>query len=271
MLNFVFWNLNRKSLLDHVTDLVVLHDLDFLFLAECSISLSALVSRLSARGKTYYEIAGLAQGLGAISRFGTETLKTQFDSQSLRVSVRRFVRGDQPDILIVIAHLPSQLYSTPASAAMECVTLSRIIGAEENKVGHSRTLVVGDLNVNPFNEGVLATHGLHAVMTKELAFRGSRTVKGTAYPLFYNPMWSHFGDGSGSPGGTYFYERNEAVEYLWNVFDQVLLRPDLATYFKPTELQILTRVGPRSLLKANGQPDAKSGSDHLPLFFRLHI
>jgi hypothetical protein len=271
MLNFLFWNLNRRTLADHLVSLTVHHDLDFVFLAECTIPPRLLVDRLSTRGKTYFEVAGLPGALGGISRFGAEQLKPQFDSPNLRLALRKFVHPDHPELLIAIAHLPSQLHSSRASADMECVTLSRIIRDEEGKVGHKRTLLIGDLNVNPFNDGVLGTQGLHAAMTKELAFRGARTVKGTSYPFFYNPMWSHFGDGSGGPAGTYYYERGEAVECLWNMFDQVLLRPELARYFDPRELRILTEAGSVQLVRGNGRPDVRSGSDHLPVFFKINI
>jgi hypothetical protein len=153
---------------------------------------------------------------------------------------------------------------------MQCVTLSHIIREQEGKAGHSRTVLIGDLNVNPFDHGVVSTEGLHAVMTRDLAFRGSRKIKGTFYPFFYNPMWSHFGDGSVGPAGTYFYERGEAVMYFWNIFDQVLLRPELARSFDPRELRILTEAG-SPLARPNGRPDISAGSDHFPLFFNLRI
>jgi hypothetical protein len=271
MLNFLFWNLNRRILINHLVNLIVGHDLDFLFLAECHVPIGSLIERLSARGKSYYEVSGLPETLGGISRFGPEHLRRQFDSPNLRLSVRRLVHPEHLEILIVVAHLPSQLYNSRASMDMECVALSRIIRDEEGKAGHNRTLLVGDLNVNPFNDGVLGTHGLHAVMTKDLASRQGRTVKGMTYPFFYNPMWSHFGDGSDGPPGTYFYARGEAVESFWQMFDQVLLRPELAAVFNPQELRILTEAGPLSLVSVSGRPDTNRSSDHLPVFFKINI
>ncbi len=63
----------------------------------------------------------------------------------------------------------------------------------------------------------------------------------------------------------------EPRAFFWNMFDQVLLRPDLLPRFSNQDLKILTSVGESSLLSARGLPDARIASDHLPLFFRLKL
>jgi hypothetical protein len=80
-------------------------------------------------------------------------------------------------------------------------------------------------------------------------------------------MWCHFGDASGHTAGSYFYDAGERVNHYWNMFDQVLLRPELASRFDPGSLKILTAVGMLSLVRPDGRPDARVGSDHLPLLF----
>jgi len=72
---------------------------------------------------------------------------------------------------------------------LECTNLSNAIVEEERKAGHSRTILVGDLNMNPFEKGVIAAAGLHAVASRRIAERIERTVQGRSYPFFYNPMW----------------------------------------------------------------------------------
>ncbi|GAB4457951.1 MAG: hypothetical protein OHK0029_18480 [Armatimonadaceae bacterium] len=110
---------------------------------------------------------------------------------------------------------------------MEAVSLARRIHELETERDITRTVLVGDLNLNPFDVGVVGTEGLHAVMTQQTALRESRTVQGKQYPFFYNPMWSHFGDNADTPAGTYYQDRAEAICYFWNMFDQVLIRPSL--------------------------------------------
>src|SRR5438477_507279 len=73
------------------------------------------------------------------------------------------------------------------------------------------------------------------------------------------------------PPGTCYYRAAESKWYYWNMFDQVLLRPGLLPYFKNQDLKILTTDGANSFLNKRGLPDRSRASDHLPIFFRLHV
>jgi hypothetical protein len=132
-----------------------------------------------------------------------------------------------------------------------------------------RTLLVGDFNMNPFEPGLVAAAGLNAVMSRQVAARTTRTVQGREYRFFYNPMWGCFGDGRSHTAGSYFYDSGEHVNYFWNVFDQVLIQPELAIDFSNDQLKILTSSGGRSLVRQDGRPDDENSSDHLPLVFEL--
>jgi hypothetical protein len=132
-------------------------------------------------------------------------------------------------------------------------------------------VLVGDLNMNPFESGVVGANGLHAVMTQERAQRGVRKVGGKEYPFFYNPMWGFFGDLTKGPPGTYHYDSAEQVTYFWNIFDQVLIRPALLQHFDATSLKVISGDEKISLLNEQGIPDKANVSDHLPIVFRLYI
>ena len=97
---------------------------------------------------------------------------------------------------------------------------------------------------------------------------GERTVDAKPYDMFYNPMWRFFGDHTPGPAGTYWYRPAKPVVYGWNLYDQLLLRPDLMD--RLADLRILDRVGDQSLLR-NGRPDAAVASDHLPLYFAVDL
>ena len=76
------------------------------------------------------------------------------------------------------------------SLAMQATEFADDIAHVEENAGHQRTILVGDFNMNPFETGMVAARGLHGVMSRHIAQRGSRTVQGRSYPFFYNPMWS---------------------------------------------------------------------------------
>jgi hypothetical protein len=94
---------------------------------------------------------------------------------------------------------------------------------------------------------------------------------GDSILMFYNPMWSLFGDWSPGPAGTYYYSNSEHRVFFWNIFDQVLIRPDLLDRFSNEELKVLDSDGNVSFLSPRGVPNVKLGSDHLPILFKLEL
>lgn len=130
---------------------------------------------------------------------------------------------------------------------------------------------MGDLNANPFEDGLVKADALHGVMSRAVASRGKRRVKFRYYPFFYNPMWGRFGESTDGPSGTYYYTHSSYKEFFWHMTDQVLLRPDLMASFQDEDLKVLTVDGDRLFLTKRGIPDASVASDHLPVLFRLAL
>ena len=213
--------------------------------------------------------ASLSQGTVVFTRFLGEFLQPAFESE--RISIRRLALPARAPVLLATAHLPSKLYWSAESQAFECVELARNIEAEERTAGHRRTIVVGDFNMNPFEAGLVSAAGLNSVMSRRVASRETRTVQGREYRFFYNPMWSHFGDARDDTAGSYYYDAGQHVNYYWNMFDQVLLRPELAEHFDPTGLSIVKAVGALSLVRPDGRPDPANGSGHLPILFEVEF
>ena len=151
--------------------------------------------------------------------------------------------------------------------AAEVCELAHQIRTLETRRGHARTILLGDFNMNPFDPGVVQAAGFHAAMTKAIASTESRVVQGREYPFFYNPMWGFFGDRTPGPPGTHYYRAGH-VSYDWNIYDQVLIRPQAFPWFDD-KIEIVTKIGEVDLLKKNGQPDPDVGSDHLPITFGL--
>jgi hypothetical protein len=267
---FLFWNINRKPLADLVGRIAHARAADVVILAECDIDAADLLLSLNQGSPGgFHDSAGINRTFSVFVRFSPRFLKPRFDSE--RVSVRHLSLPARSSILLAMTHLPSKLYWSDDSQAFESTELARRISTEEDKVGHQRTVLVGDFNMNPFEPGMVAAAGLNCVPTRRLAARGVRTVQGREYRLFYNPMWSHFGDATRDTAGSYFYSSAEHVSYFWHIFDQVLIRPVLAQQFDPRKVEIVASVGEHSLVHADGRPDAVACSDHLPVIFELEF
>ncbi|MBI4965860.1 MAG: endonuclease/exonuclease/phosphatase family protein [Desulfomonile tiedjei] len=271
MTAFMFWNVNSRPRGEIIANLARRHDVDVIMLAECSISPAALLSELN-RVETQYHYAEqrACKKIEIYSRFPGDFIPPIIEDD--RLTVRHLQLPGLTDILLAVVHFPSKLWWSDHSQAAECCQLTGSLEEAENMVGHSRTVLVGDLNMNPFEAGVVGANGLHGVMTKRIAETGSRIVQGRQYQFFYNPMWSLLGDASPGPPGTHFYSAAEHAVFFWNMFDQVLIRPALLDRFRNKDLRIIESDDQRSFLSPRtGNPDPNVASDHLPLVFSLDL
>jgi len=139
----------------------------------------------------------------------------------------------------------------------------------EDHVGHSRTILIGDLNADPFDRRIRSAMGLHAEKSRSVCLDESRRVDGEIYRYFYNPMWRFLGHQAPLAQGTYFRAKSEYDDRHWRVLDQVLLRPSLLPYFADDNVQIITDVGETSFRDSKGRPNPKIASDHFPILVKL--
>jgi endonuclease/exonuclease/phosphatase family metal-dependent hydrolase len=70
--------------------------------------------------------------------------------------------------------LASKLFRGPADQYHAARSLREKIVEAEDSAGHQNSLLIGDFNMNPFEEGMNAADGLHGVMDKQIAERMSR-------------------------------------------------------------------------------------------------
>jgi|HubBroStandDraft_1064217.scaffolds.fasta_scaffold245551_2 endonuclease/exonuclease/phosphatase (EEP) superfamily protein YafD len=270
---FLCWNLNHRPLKQLVVDLARSRNVDVLVLLECAIGIADLLLALNGGAKPIFHYAPNPAGswgtIKIFTRFPTEFLRPVQDAR--RFTIRHLVLPARAAVILAVVHFRSKLRWSDTSQYFECTELGRTIAEAERQVGHSQTVLAGDLNMNPFEAGVVAANGLNATMVRGQALKQSRTVQDKEYTFFYNPMWGHFGDGELKPPGTYHNVSDEHVTYYWNIFDQVLIRPSLVERLSRDGVEIVTDAAGTSLLARNGRPDKSVGSDHLPLLFRLDL
>ncbi len=270
-ITFLFWNIHRKDLSVSIVRLCRQHSVDILMLAENRIFPGTLLNALNDTEEAEYHYLqdSRCEKLHIFARYSQQIIYP-LDATD-RVSFRAVNIPSQSEFLLVAVHLPDKRNFSSSSQYAEAAQLSVRIRNVEAQQGHARTVVVGDLNMNPFDAGVIGASGLHAVMTRQIALRQERVVQSNTYPFFYNPMWGHLGDLHSGPPGTFYYEHAEHDVYFWNMFDQVLLRPTLLPMFQNDSLRILQTDGEVSLMTNAGRPSIATGSDHLPILFQLNF
>lgn len=266
-MNFLFWNLCRKPLKKHIRSLIKTHNTDVLILVEPNkINDYDLLIEINTDVEYPFSIVPSSTSRIRLYSRLSEYITNLGDQKYVQIHQISPPIGD--DILLVSAHLPSKLWEKDAAQDFLCPRYASFIREKEKSVGHSRTILVGDLNMNPFQNGVVAAEGIHAIMDCKTARKNSRIVKGARREFFYNPMWSYFGDISPGPPGTYYNDKQGMICYFWNIFDQVLVRPQLLDYFDKSSLKIVTEAGDITLYNDKGVPDKKI-SDHFPIVFKL--
>lgn len=262
----------RKDLGGLVGPAAVERDVDILLLAESGASDEETVHALRAHtGRDYFVLSTDGDKVRIYTRIPViRWRRRQSDAVSARMAIWSVEFQNPPELLLAVAHLVSKKNASAAEQALLAAEVAKEITRAEDAAGHESTLFVGDLNMNPFDEGLTGAPALHAVMTRKLAGRKARTVQGNAYRFFYNPMWGFFGDRTVGPPGTYYHRAPSVAETFWHMIDQVLLRPALMD--RVYDLAILERIGKTELLTdPDGLPHDARYSDHLPLAFRLDL
>lgn len=269
MPRFLFWNLNKKPLADTITRLAAAHKIDVFMFAECDIIPAVLLTLLNSNGRADYHYAPCREctKIHLYARFSDNFLPILLETD--RLTVRRMELPNSPNILLAIVHAVSKRDYSEESQKEEARALSRTIREAEGFAGHKRTILCGDFNMNPFEYGMVGAGALNAAMTKQIARRSSRIIQTQPYFYFYNPMWAHFGDAADTAPGTHYYQKSDHICYYWNMFDQVLLRPDLLNLWDDNNLKILKTDGENMFLSNTSNRALSGMSDHLPIMFDL--
>jgi len=245
--------------------LVKYHQPDVLLLAEIADKPEEIVRTLCDGEFCFnYNIDPICEKVYVFSQYPDKLIPLV--TSTLRLTVRSVQVPGYPVFNLLGIHYQSKLHWDFADQAAYTVVANNVIEGFETQQQNKNTLLIGDFNMNPFEPGMIQATGFHGVLNKSVAKKKKRRIDGKDYPFFYNPMWSFFGDeGKGKVNGTFYQSMAKPINYFWNIFDQVLIRPGLIDYFEEEDLQIITKFGDDvNLLKKSGLINTKI-SDHLPI------
>lgn len=256
-----FWNTNRnRKINEYIFDIMVEQAIDFLILAEYEADIEELKQKLLLHNIVAEQAITIGCDRITILKSGKD-VQPGFQNKYCSIQII------DNEYLLACVHLPSKSYANDAKRG---ITISRIVGEiqiYEEKLGVEKTIIVGDLNENPYEAGCLGAVGFHGIPVYKDTMKRYRTIMDESFKMFYNPMWNLLGDFS-FPPGTYYYSGNEVENSFWNVYDQVMIRPCLREQFIDNELKILCETKNAKLIDANNHPN-KSISDHLPIIFEI--
>ncbi len=265
-MNFLFWNVGKRSLGSVLLSLVQSTKANVLALAEHEDDDHAFLRALNEREINYFALPTI--GCTRIKVF-TDVEPSCFrpKREADRYSIREFSKPGYQSFLLALVHLPSKLYMSEQDQLHEAIYFRQEVEVAERESKNTNTIIVGDFNMNPFEPGMISATAMHSLPCLRTAKSGSRFIKGREHSFFYNPTWNLFGDLDGVPG-TYYYASSSYTSFYWNMLDQVVLRPSIADRLDKRSLRIITKAGEVDLLDRNGRPAV---SDHLPIFFTLDL
>lgn len=273
MTSFVFWNVMKKDLRGPIGQLALEKSAEIVLLAETDPNLDDEICQTleKSTGHAFESISHSHHKVRIFSRIKNASwILRQEGSSSVRMAIWSLQLSGASEILLAVVHLASKSNSSSNDQFVRATTVAKEIQRVEDYLEHQRTILVGDLNMNPFENGVINAAALHGVMTKKLASRKERIVENQSYRMFYNPMWGHFGDRTTGPPGTYYFPGSTTDNSFWNIYDQVIVRPDLMD--RLTELEIIEAIGGQSLLTLKTfTPNDRFYSDHLPIAFKFNF
>lgn len=262
ILKIAFWNTHNNQMINPIiADIFYENKINLIVLAEYLADAGELIRELQKKHIQIFPYS--TSGCDRVTMFGTIRQVTP-GNQNKYYSIQLI---NQNNILCGI-HLPSPLYSGHQERRNIIIDMVlEDIQKLENDLESSNTIILGDFNENPYDAGCLSADKFHGISSADDAIKGSRKIMGKSFKMFYNPTWNLFGDFQ-YPPGTYYHKGSHPCHSFWNLYDQVILRPSMRTYFIEKSLKIITKTQNHTLVDVYQHP-RKDISDHLPIMFEI--
>ncbi len=270
-MNILFWNIGKNNLTAEISRLVENYNPTIFVIAENEIDTTNLLNYINKYSKGKYKI------LPKNRRNTTVLIKEELKYELIPTISRQLLSLQYEykglKYIVCAIHMDSKLTKT----ADDQSNISRNIIQEINKIefdlSNYNTIIIGDFNMNPFENGMVYPDAFNAVSSKTIALRNQRIVNDTnkKYKYFYNPMWSYLGDLSKySPGTYYLRENTHRNHFVWNMYDQVLIRPELLDRIDENSIEIINEKVIGIKLSSKMKYETITPSDHLPLFIKFN-
>ncbi len=159
-MRILFWNTGNRPVVDLLGDLGRLRNPDVIVLAETADPIRNVVSRLNKDARQVYSSAhdppaSVRRPLHVLTRLPKGRIEALRDDAGVAVKRVRPIIG--PDFTMAAVHLGSKLFRTQEDQAFAAASINRDIEGIEHRVGHRRTMVIGDFNMSPFELGLVSS------------------------------------------------------------------------------------------------------------------
>ena len=271
IINIIFWNTNKKNLVNCLQEMLIENNVDLLILAEYPYSINELCHNTNTQSCLQYK--PLPQNIGCKRIYGL--INNKYNAELLQEqSPYRFVKISKPyysyELIVAMVHAPSKLWAEASTQKTGIANILNDLIVQEHQNCCEYTMAIGDFNASPFEETCIGASAMHAIPFPDAVKKEGRRVQRKIYKQFYNPTWKFFGNRT-APYTTYYCDRSgQETNFYWYALDQVVVRPSLIKAFDRESLRIITKTKSHRLLNEDNIPNKINYSDHLPLFCRLN-
>lgn len=178
MTNFLFWNVRKQNIQTVITTACEENAVDVLILAECGFDPTSLLLELNRRNEpsvpTYVMPFNQSDRLVFFTRYSIDSIQPIIDDGGVAVRKMRPPLGKE--ILLIALHLPSKMHRSENEQLVHAHGIYQTICNAEASAGHSDSLVIGDFNMDPFEDGMIAAGSENERATAR-AMRVCRSVR----------------------------------------------------------------------------------------------
>ena len=171
MAKILFWNLNRRDLRVLLCEAAQACSADVVVLIECGeTSADTLATLKSNLSPDFHQPSSTAGRFQRFCRDASLHLNEFYGGD--RVSLRRLLYKGA-EFILGLVHVVDRLNWDPMNQSTQVTLLARDLQQYEQERGHSRTILIGDFNMNPFDQAMTMAAGMNAMTTKKCVMRGS--------------------------------------------------------------------------------------------------
>ena len=230
-LKILFWNLKNNDTTSLILTLIKKENIDIALFTETD---GINVSQISELSKEFDLIKGLSDDCKVFG-FVKKDIPISKIQDRKRYILFECKRNDFSFNLIGV-HLESNLHNQNHSRMATIADLKNDISVLESE--NLKTVIIGDFNIDPFNEQMSSFYFLHAVSFRDLIKKDYIEHDNITYKKFYNPMLGLISESKKLYGSYYYYD----IENIyWHFYDQCLLRKEILPYYK--KVSIIKKIG----------------------------
>lgn len=279
MLTIAYWNVNDKSIDDHVVSLAMQlqgttkSDVVLCLSEKGGINIPYVIQKIASLGGGHWsDQVPKNNKFACIFNLPRDNLVSGNEiARSWQTTIIRGTPEEPREFYIWFVHLKSPHGSWKSQSVQdrEAGLLRKAIDQQSKFV--TDTVVIGDFNMEPFSPAMVNPDKMNAVMCQRIAKKVSRLIDGDKCHFFYNPTWKLLGDQtSNNQPGTFYNGGDSGDSTYWHMIDQALVRPDMIAAMPTNGFRVLTHSGKSNLLTANDLIN-NTISDHLPIAIQLNI